>query len=91
MNIFGASTAPSSNTSLKICYQGYGHPLIIMYVFAQQSITASLASKSAEFSFCYRLAAANPIMFVHLGKHANRMTRLGGEMELRPADTGLIS
>lgn len=55
LNIFGASSVPGVTTSLKMCYTGYGHPLILMLeeagVLTDCSIRTQEPDETLDFNF----------------------------------------
>lgn len=55
LSIFGASSQPSTTTAMKMCYSGYGHPLILMLedngVLTDCSIKTQESDESLDFNF----------------------------------------
>ncbi|KAM5191483.1 cell cycle checkpoint protein RAD1 [Mantella aurantiaca] len=56
LTIFGASAAPASPTALKMCYRGYGHPLILFLeeggVMTKCNILTQEPEETLDFDFC---------------------------------------
>ncbi|OCU02610.1 RAD1 checkpoint DNA exonuclease L homeolog isoform X2 [Xenopus laevis] len=56
LTIFGASAGPGTPTALKMCYQGYGHPLILFLeesgVVTVCKINTQEPEETLDFDFC---------------------------------------
>lgn len=56
LTIFGASAVPASPTALKMCYRGYGHPLMLFLeeggVMTMCKINTQEPEETLDFDFC---------------------------------------
>ncbi|PIO26466.1 hypothetical protein AB205_0167630 [Aquarana catesbeiana] len=56
LTIFGASAVPASPTALKMCYRGYGHPLMLFLeeggVMTVCKINTQEPEETLDFDFC---------------------------------------
>lgn len=56
LTIFGASAVPASATALKMCYRGYGHPLMLFLeeggVMTMCKINTQEPEETLDFDFC---------------------------------------
>uniref|UniRef100_A0A8C5LU81 Cell cycle checkpoint protein RAD1 n=1 Tax=Leptobrachium leishanense TaxID=445787 RepID=A0A8C5LU81_9ANUR len=56
LSIFGTSAAPGTSTALKMCYQGYGHPLTLFLeeggVVTVCKINTQEPEETLDFDFC---------------------------------------
>ncbi|XP_074643105.1 cell cycle checkpoint protein RAD1-like [Tubulanus polymorphus] len=56
LNIFGTSAVPGQTTALKMCYGGYGYPLILLLeengVLTDCSIKTQEPDETLDFNFC---------------------------------------
>jgi len=61
LNIFGASSSASGNTSVKMCYGGYGQPLVLTYVIEFRSLNCYMI---VTFCFYTGVTIDEPVLIV---------------------------
>lgn len=61
LNIFGAASQPSSTTSLKMCYEGYGHPLVLMLEDSGVLTDCSIKTQESEETLDFNFNSANVV------------------------------
>ena len=89
LNIFGSSVVPGTQTALKMSYDGYGHPLSLLYV---PSVHISACSISVQWNLSWETTA----MRDHLSWSTfvpyipGRSSHISKRLNLSPKTTCLI-